>query len=175
MFGANSEAKKKATEEILRQTRAGSRVDVHKEEDDLWKLASERLCQQIKTDGKNLGKGILKVRERGRAAKRGARLIMLAIWSIFNDSDIALHALPPSLPPLPQVNSFINHRVDVGLMDLCGHALADCFKDSGTTLILTAQTSGVLPAQVKRRRGGEVDFSVFQARNNSTQLNSSMH
>jgi len=68
------------------------------------------------------------------------------------------------------VNSFINHRVDVGLMDLCGHALADCFKDSGTTLILTAQTSGVLPAQVKRRRGGEVDFSVFQARTNSTQL-----
>jgi len=71
MFGADSEAKKKATEEILRQTRAGSRVDVHKEEDDLWKLASERLCQQIKTDGKNLGKGILKVGREGREERRG--------------------------------------------------------------------------------------------------------
>ncbi|GAB5034720.1 xanthine phosphoribosyltransferase [Nannochloropsis oceanica] len=109
MFGANTEAKKKATEEILRQTRAASNVDVHRGEDDLWKLASERLCHQIKTDGSNLGKGILKV------------------------------------------NSFINHRVDVGLMDLCGHALADCFKGSDATLVLTAQTSGVLPAQACAR------------------------
>ena len=50
-----------------------------------------------------------------------------------------------------KVNSFINHRVDVGLMDLCGHALADRFKDAGVTLVLTAQTSGVLPAQACAR------------------------
>eukprot|EP00624_Nannochloropsis_granulata_P002244 evm.model.NODE_21442_length_9164_cov_35.499783.2 len=70
MFGANTEAKKKATEEILRQTRAASHVDVHKGEDDLWKLASERLCHQIKTDGTNLGKGILKVHKGGREGRK---------------------------------------------------------------------------------------------------------
>jgi adenine/guanine phosphoribosyltransferase-like PRPP-binding protein len=68
-------------------------------------------------------------------------------------------------------------QVDVGLMDLCGHgttntnreglipinqspndsqpnkntALADRFQDSGVTLVLTAQTSGVLPAQACAR------------------------
>jgi xanthine phosphoribosyltransferase len=76
---------------------------------DLFALASQRICSQIMREGKNLGSGILKV------------------------------------------SSFINHRVDVGLMDLCGHALADRFKDSGVTIVLTAQTSGVMPALAASR------------------------
>eukprot|EP00475_Leptophrys_vorax_P028068 TRINITY_DN4036_c0_g1_i2.p1 TRINITY_DN4036_c0_g1~~TRINITY_DN4036_c0_g1_i2.p1 ORF type:complete len:204 (-),score=59.18 TRINITY_DN4036_c0_g1_i2:27-638(-) len=46
-----------------------------------------------------------------------------------------------------KVNSFINHKVDVELMDKCGQELAAAFKDVGATIVLTAQTSGVLPAQ----------------------------
>lgn len=46
---------------------------------DVFALASQRICEQILREGENLGRGILKV------------------------------------------NSFVNHRVDVGLMDLCGH------------------------------------------------------
>lgn len=95
--------------EILRQTRSASKVDAHKEEADLFALASQRIRDKILQEGVNLGHGILKV------------------------------------------NSFVNHRVDVGLMDLCGHALADRFKGSGVTLVLTAQTSGVLPAQACAR------------------------
>lgn len=41
-----------------------------------------------------------------------------------------------------QVNSFVNHRVDVHLMDLCGRALAERFRDTAPTLVFTAQTSG---------------------------------
>jgi len=104
---------------------------VKKESGGLWKLASERLCQQIKTDGKNLGKGFLKVgREGGRD---GGSEGDLSIYNnvLFIVSGMLLRVLtllfPPSLPPsppsLPQVNSFINHRVDVGLMDLFGNAL----------------------------------------------------
>jgi hypothetical protein len=71
----SSEDKKRATENILRQTREASRVDVHKEEDHLWSLASGKLCDQIKRDGKNLGKGILKARltEKIEGGKEGGR------------------------------------------------------------------------------------------------------
>ncbi|CEL93365.1 unnamed protein product [Vitrella brassicaformis CCMP3155] len=46
-----------------------------------------------------------------------------------------------------KVNSFINHQVDPLLMDSCGKALADHFTQYGPTKVLTAQTSGVAPAQ----------------------------
>uniref|UniRef100_A0A0G4HP81 Phosphoribosyltransferase domain-containing protein n=1 Tax=Chromera velia CCMP2878 TaxID=1169474 RepID=A0A0G4HP81_9ALVE len=46
-----------------------------------------------------------------------------------------------------KVNSFVNHQVDPVLMDEAGKWLADKFKEFGVTKVLTAQTSGVAPAQ----------------------------
>ena len=62
------------------------------------------LQQRIMQEGKNLGKGILKV------------------------------------------DGFINHQVDVGLMDQCGQEFALRFAGVGAAKILTAEISGIAPA-----------------------------
>jgi xanthine phosphoribosyltransferase len=64
----------------------------------------QALKERIQRDGKNLGKGILKV------------------------------------------DGFINHQVDPVLMDACGRAFAEQFKDLGATKVLTAEISGIAPA-----------------------------
>lgn len=45
-----------------------------------------------------------------------------------------------------KVDPFINHQVDPVLMDACGQALADLFKPTRPTKILTAEISGIAPA-----------------------------
>jgi len=45
-----------------------------------------------------------------------------------------------------KVDGFINHQVDPALMDACGKELAEAFKNSGATKILTAEISGIAPA-----------------------------
>src|SRR5574340_502972 len=44
------------------------------------------------------------------------------------------------------VDHFINHQVDPGLMDACGTELARRFAGVGATRILTAEISGIAPA-----------------------------
>ncbi len=45
-----------------------------------------------------------------------------------------------------KVDGFINHQVDPQLMEQCGQAFAEIFKDLGATKILTAEISGIAPA-----------------------------
>lgn len=45
-----------------------------------------------------------------------------------------------------KVDSFINHQVDPGLMDVCGAAFAKEFTNCGASRILTAEISGIAPA-----------------------------
>ncbi len=45
-----------------------------------------------------------------------------------------------------KVDGFINHQVDPELMDACGQAFAERFKDLGATKVLTAEISGIAPA-----------------------------
>lgn len=44
------------------------------------------------------------------------------------------------------VDGFINHQIDPALMFDCGKDLAELFRDVGTTKVLTAETSGIVPA-----------------------------
>ncbi len=45
-----------------------------------------------------------------------------------------------------KVDGFINHQVDVLLMDACGRELARRFEDIRATKVLTAEISGIAPA-----------------------------
>lgn len=45
-----------------------------------------------------------------------------------------------------KVDSFINHQVDVNLMDEIGKDIADHFKDEGITKVFTIESSGIAPA-----------------------------
>jgi len=45
-----------------------------------------------------------------------------------------------------KVDGFLNHQIDVHLMDRMGEAFFDHFKDSGITKILTVETSGIAVA-----------------------------
>ncbi len=45
-----------------------------------------------------------------------------------------------------KVDSFVNHQVDAGLMDLCGKEFARRFANVGATKVLTAEISGIAPA-----------------------------
>jgi xanthine phosphoribosyltransferase len=45
-----------------------------------------------------------------------------------------------------KVDSFINHMVDPGLMDACGHEFARRFAHLAATKVLTAEISGIAPA-----------------------------
>lgn len=45
-----------------------------------------------------------------------------------------------------KVDPFINHQVDPILMDACGQALAERFKPTRPTKVLTAEISGIAPA-----------------------------
>jgi xanthine phosphoribosyltransferase len=45
-----------------------------------------------------------------------------------------------------KVDPFINHQVDPMLMESCGQALADLFRATHPTKVLTAEISGIAPA-----------------------------
>lgn len=45
-----------------------------------------------------------------------------------------------------KVDPFINHQVDPVLMDACGQALADIFRSTNPTKVMTAEISGIAPA-----------------------------
>lgn len=45
-----------------------------------------------------------------------------------------------------KVDPFINHQVDPILMDACGQALADIFRATQPTKVMTAEISGIAPA-----------------------------
>jgi xanthine phosphoribosyltransferase len=45
-----------------------------------------------------------------------------------------------------KVDSFINHQVDPGLMDLCGQEFGRIFADVKPSRVLTAEISGIAPA-----------------------------
>ena len=60
-----------------------------------------------------------------------------------------------------KVDPFINHQVDPILMDACGKALADLFRDVNTTKVLTAEISGIAPALMTAKY---LDVPVVYAR-----------
>lgn len=45
-----------------------------------------------------------------------------------------------------KVDSFINHQVDIDLMDAIGKDFADHFRDYGITKVFTIESSGIAPA-----------------------------
>ncbi len=45
-----------------------------------------------------------------------------------------------------KIDSFLNHQVDAILMEKVGKELADVFRNTEPTLILTAEVSGIIPA-----------------------------
>jgi xanthine phosphoribosyltransferase len=45
-----------------------------------------------------------------------------------------------------RVSDFLNHQVDAPLLAACGAALAEYWRDTGVTRVLTAETSGIPPA-----------------------------
>ena len=59
------------------------------------------------------------------------------------------------------VDPFINHQVDPVLMDQCGRALADLFKATHPTKVLTAEISGIAPALMAAKY---LDVPVVYAR-----------
>lgn len=60
-----------------------------------------------------------------------------------------------------KVDPFINHQVDPVLMDGCGQALAEIFKATRPTKIMTAEISGIAPALMTARY---LDVPVVYAR-----------
>ena len=44
------------------------------------------------------------------------------------------------------VDSFLNHQVDVALMQKVGEAFAEYFKNRGITRVITIESSGIAPA-----------------------------
>lgn len=45
-----------------------------------------------------------------------------------------------------KVDGFINHQVDIGLMEELGRAMAEHFQDQGVTKVFTIESSGIAPA-----------------------------
>lgn len=60
-----------------------------------------------------------------------------------------------------KVDNFINHQVDPVLMDGCGRALADLFRDTHPTKVMTAEISGIAPALMTAKY---LDIPVVYAR-----------
>lgn len=74
----------------------------------------EELRKRILAEGRNLGRGILKI------------------------------------------DSFLNHQLDVGLMELVGEEIARRFAGERPTRILTAEVSGIVPAVMAAKAFGNV-------------------
>ena len=53
-----------------------------------------------------------------------------------------------------KVDSFLNHQIDVSLMDQIGDAFYEAYKDCGITKILTIEASGIAIACSTARRFG---------------------
>ncbi len=51
-----------------------------------------------------------------------------------------------------KVDRFLNHQIDVDLMDRMGHAFFDHYRDSGITRVLTVESSGIAVACSVARR-----------------------
>jgi xanthine phosphoribosyltransferase len=45
-----------------------------------------------------------------------------------------------------KIDSFLNHQIDAILMEKVGKEIANLFEETGPTLILTAEVSGIIPA-----------------------------
>jgi xanthine phosphoribosyltransferase len=60
-----------------------------------------------------------------------------------------------------KVDSFINHQVEPGLMDICGQEFARIFHDVKPTRVLTAEISGIAPALMAAKY---LDVPVVYAR-----------
>ena len=59
------------------------------------------------------------------------------------------------LPPdILKVDSFLNHRIDVALLDECGEEFSRLFAHSGATLVLTVEASGIALAAFAARHMG---------------------
>jgi xanthine phosphoribosyltransferase len=61
------------------------------------------------------------------------------------------------------VDSFLNHQVDMELMQEIGHAFAERFKDAGITRVMTVESSGIAPAGMAALELG-VPLVVFKKR-----------
>lgn len=61
------------------------------------------------------------------------------------------------------VDSFLNHQIDMVLMQEVGHAFAEYFKDSGITRVMTVESSGIAPAGMTAIELG-VPLVVFKKR-----------
>ncbi|MGN0779205.1 MAG: xanthine phosphoribosyltransferase [Aristaeellaceae bacterium] len=55
-----------------------------------------------------------------------------------------------------KVDSFLNHRIDVGLSVKMGQAFHDAFKDDGVDCILTVESSGIAPALTTAQAFGNI-------------------
>lgn len=53
-----------------------------------------------------------------------------------------------------KVDTFLNHQIDIELMDLMGQAFADHFKDKGITKVVTVETGGIAPGYAAARALG---------------------
>ena len=67
-----------------------------------------------------------------------------------------------------KVDGFLNHQVDAGLMHRIGAQLASYFRSAGISKVITAETSGILPALTT---ASELGCMVIYARK---QMSSSM-
>lgn len=61
------------------------------------------------------------------------------------------------------VDSFLNHQVDMELMQEVGNAFADKFRDRGITRVMTVESSGIAPAGMAALALG-VPLVVFKKR-----------
>jgi xanthine phosphoribosyltransferase len=55
-----------------------------------------------------------------------------------------------------KIDSFLNHQVDARLMEEVGQEFGEAFQTAGTTRILTAEVSGIVPAVMVARALGNV-------------------
>lgn len=72
-----------------------------------------------------------------------------------------------------KVDSFLNHQMDVELLDLVGKELYERFKDSGVTKILTIEASGIAIAYAAARQFG-VPF-VFAKKSKSVNIDGDVY
>ena len=63
-----------------------------------------------------------------------------------------------------KVDSFLNHQVDIALLEQIGDAFYEHFKDKGITRVLTVESSGIAIAYPVARRFGVPDGFAKKAR-----------
>ncbi|GJD10448.1 Xanthine phosphoribosyltransferase [Galdieria sulphuraria] len=88
-------------------------------------------------------------------------------------ADRLLHEADLLQGNLIKVTSFLNHQVDVSLMESCGKDLASLLRDTNPTKILTIETSGLLPAITVSRELGL--FMVYARHGKSITMSDCIH